>query len=223
MIFWQIRTGGDRNFGYLIGDEESKQAAVIDPSYAPKKFLDIASQLRLKIVWVIGTHAHSDHTKGMHAIKKATGATKVKHKSARGARPDRETWDGDRLVLGKLYLEIIHTPGHTPCSICVRVVDTAFRSEEKDKLITGDTLFVGKVGGTRTEGMALKQWNSLFHLVHLVSDNTEIYPGHDFGIAPSSTMWLERRTNPFLLLYDFNDFRQLKDNWEEYKEEHGIE
>lgn len=222
MIFWQIHTGGDRNFGYLIGDEKSKQAAVVDPSYAPKKFLDIANQLGLKIVWVIGTHAHSDHTKGMHEIKKATGATKVKHKSARGARPDRETWDGDSLVVGKLLLKIIHTPGHTPCSICV-LVETEL--EQNNKLITGDTLFVGKVGGTRTRGMAFKQWCSLSSLVRDLREDIEIYPGHDFGIAPSSTIWLEKRTNPFLL-GDVNNphkFLELKENWEEYKMEHGIE
>jgi len=220
MIFWQIRTGGDRNFGYLIGDEKSKQAAVVDPSYAPKKFLDIASQLGLRIIWVIGTHAHSDHTKGMHTIKKATGAIKVKHKSARGLRPDRETWDGDRLVLGRRDLQIIHTPGHTPCSICVLVVTELYQN---NKLITGDTLFVGKVGGTRTRNMAFKQWSSLSSLVRDWGEGTEIYPGHDFGIAPSSTVWLEKRTNPFLLNNDPHRFLELKDNWEEYKEEHGIE
>lgn len=211
-MLWQIETGGDRNFGYLVGDVAHREAAVIDPSYMPKRFLEAAAKPGLKITYVIGTHSHNDHTKGMAEIRKKVGATSVRHKSSRG-RPDIRVIDGDELHVGGLTLKIIHTPGHTPDSICILI---------GDELITGDTLFVGKVGGTRTRNMARKEFDSLYRLLTL-DDSVKICPGHDFGASPKSTIGHERETNPFLLRTDFEDFMWLKDNWEEYKREHGIQ
>jgi len=212
MIFQQIRAGGDRNFGYLIGDEETKEAAVIDPSYSPKEFLRAAKKHDLRIVYVIGTHAHGDHTSGISALKERTGAKIVMYASSPG-NPDVRVADGDTLKLGQLQLKVIHTPGHTPDSICVLA---------DDKLVTGDTLFVGKIGGTGTDEAARIEHDSLFNKLMKLDDAIEVYPGHDYGVAPTSTIGHERQTNPFLLRKDFNDFKWLKDNWLAYKQEHGI-
>lgn len=212
MIFWQIETDGDRNFGYLIGDTTTREAAVVDPSFRPDRFLEAAAKPDLRIIYVIGTHSHHDHTQGMPKIKKKIGAKTVRHKSSRG-RPDVRVFDDDVLRVGTLELKIIHTSGHTPDSICILV---------EDKLITGDTLFVGKVGGTRTRNMARKEFDSLQKLMTL-DDSVEVYPGHDFGVSPTSTIGHERKTNPFLLCRDFEEFVHLKDNWEAYKSEHGIQ
>lgn len=207
MMFWQIEGAGDRNFGYIIGDANHREAAIIDPSHMPKRFLEAAAKPGLKVTYVIGTHSHNDHTGGMAEIRKKTGAKSVRHKSARG-QPDIRVFDGDELQVGELTLKVIHTPGHTPDSMCILV---------EDKLITGDTLFVGKVGGTRTRNMARKEFDSLHRLMAL-GDSIEVYPGHDFGVSPTSTIGHERETNPFLLRTDFEEFVYLKDNWEVYKD-----
>ena len=212
MIFQQIRAGGDRNFGYLIGDEGSKEAAVIDPSYSPKEFIRAAKEHDLRIVYVIGTHGHGDHTSGISALKKRTGAKVVMHTSSPGDT-DIRVADGDKLELGNLELKMIHTPGHTPDSMCILA---------DDKLVSGDTLFVGKIGGTNTDEAARIEHDSLFSKLMRLDDAIEVYPGHDYGVAPTSTIGHERQTNPFLLRKDFKDFKWLKDNWLAYKQKHGI-
>jgi len=212
MIFEQIRAGGDRNFGYLIGDEKTKEAAVIDPSSAPEVFPRAAEKHGLKIVYIIGTHGHGDHTGGIPFLKKATGAKVVMYTSSPG-NADVRVADGDVLEIGNLELKVVHTPGHTSDSICILV---------GDKLVTGDTLFVGKIGGTHTEEAAEIEYNSLFSKLMKLDDAIEVYPGHDYGVAPTSSIGHERETNPFLLRKEFKDFMWLKDNWAAYKLEHGI-
>ncbi len=207
MILWQIEVGGDRNFGYLIGDLDHREAVIIDPSYMPRRLLEAAAKPGLKITYVIGTHSHNDHTNGMAEIRKKTGAKSVRHKSARG-QPDIRVFHDDELQVGELTLRVIHTPGHTPDSMCILV---------ENKLVTGDTLFVGKVGGTRTRNMARKEFDSLQRLMFL-DDSVEVYPGHDFGVSPTSTIGHERETNPFLRLRDFDSFVYLKDSWDAYKD-----
>lgn len=212
MIFQQILAGEGRNFGYLIGDEETGEAFVIDPSSFPEKLIQAAQKHKLKIVYVIGTHAHGDHTGGIPTIKRETGAKVVMHASAPGGA-DVSVKDGDTLKVGNLELKIIHTPGHTPDGICILV---------DNKLLTGDTLFVGKIGGTGTEEAARIEYDSLFNKLMKLDDKIEVYPGHDYGVAPTSTIGHERRTNPFILRKEFKDFKWLKDNWTQYKLEHGI-
>ncbi len=121
--------------------------------------------------------------------------------------------DGDTLRLGTMTLTFIHTPGHTDDSICVL---------GGNKLVTGDTLFVGKVGGTDYGAGAFKEYESLHNKLMTLDDGVEVYPGHDYGVKPSSTIGHERRTNPFLLRDSFESFLDLKMNWLEYKKEHGI-
>jgi glyoxylase-like metal-dependent hydrolase (beta-lactamase superfamily II) len=209
MIFEQIRTGGDRNFAYLLGDEASKQAALVDPSNSPEKCVDRAEDQGLKVVYIINTHGHYDHTDGNDAVRRRTGAKLV----ANGGRADIRVGDGDTVSLGNLTLQIIHTPGHTEDGICILA---------EGHLVTGDTLFVGKVGGTDFSTGASKEFKSLKKLLDL-PDETTVWPGHDYGTAPSSTIGNERLTNPFLTrINDLEAFVDLKQNWAEYKQKHGI-
>ena len=212
MIFEQIRTGGDRNFAYLVGDERSKTAAVVDPSNSPESVLHVANTHGLKILYIINTHGHYDHTNGNEALRKATNAKIVQHSSS-GRGADVTVEDGDCLEIDSLRLQMIHTPGHTQDSICVLV---------EDKLMTGDTLFVGKVGGTSSDSSARQEYESLHKKLMTLPHTTEIYPGHDYGTESSSTVDKERRSNPFILQKTFEDFVHLKNNWAQYKREHGI-
>lgn len=212
MIFQQVKAGGDRNFGYIVGDENKEECAIIDPSFAPESFIELASKLKLKIVYVICTHSHSDHSEGCSAIKQKTGAQIVMHKLS-PFRADVLVDDGDMIRVGDIELRVIHTPGHTQDSICILA---------GNKLMTGDTLFVGKIGGTDNDRSAKIEFDSLFNKLMKLDDSIEVYPGHDYGVAPSSTIGNERRTNPFLLRTKFEDFKWLKDNWAEYKRKHNI-
>jgi glyoxylase-like metal-dependent hydrolase (beta-lactamase superfamily II) len=209
MIFEQIMTGGDRNYAYLIGDEGTKKAAVVDPANHPKKVLARAKEQGLEVVYLINTHGHSDHTSGNKHVLSKTGARLV----ADGAAHNGKVYD-----LGEVKLEIIHTPGHTEDSLCV----LAEGPGSVGKLVTGDTLFVGKVGGTGYGDDARAEYDSLHQKLMILPDDVEVWPGHNYGVEPSSTIGNERRTNPFLLRKSFEEFVDLKRNWLQYKAEHGI-
>ena len=212
MIFEQIPVGGDRNFAYLIADEGTKQAAVVDPAFKPTEVLERAAAGNLEIAYLINTHGHYDHADGNDVILEKTKARLL-------AGGGDGVADGKRFSLGEVELTIIHTPGHSTDSICVLAVEAG----KPGKLVTGDTLFVGKVGGTGFGDDARAEYDSLHEKLMVLPEDTEVWPGHDVGVAPSSTIGHEKRTNPFLLRETFEDFVDLKRNWLEYKKKHGIE
>ena len=210
MIFFQIASGGDRNYGYLVGCEDTKQAAVVDPSPSPHPCSEKAKELGLTVKYVINTHTHYDHTGG-NSFFQGKDAQLVTHQSAHDG--DIEVEDGATLPLGALTLKFIHTPGHTMDSMCVLA--------EHD-LMTGDTLFVGKIGGTGSRESSKIEFDSLQKLLKL-DEKIRLWSGHNYGIRPFSTIGEEIETNPFIQrLNNFDDFMWLKDNWAAYKVEHGI-
>jgi len=208
----QFRTGGDRNFGYLVADKVMRKAAVIDPSFSPKRIVEFARDNHYEIAYVFNTHDHFDHTNGNDVIETLTGKRALLFGST-----DPETGvtveDGARFPLGDLEIKIYHTPGHTRDSICIYIGDAVF---------TGDTLFVGKVGGTDFGAGARAEYDSLHQKLLTLPDDTRVLPGHDYGTRPESTIAQERQTNPFLTQPDFEAYVDLKRNWASYKREHGI-
>lgn len=214
MVFEQIQAGGDRNFAYLIGDDATREAAIVDPSYAPERALDLAMRHGLSVRYVISTHSHPDHIAGNALVLERTEAIEVLHESS--PHPSRlRVKDNGELTVGSIKLRFLHTPGHIPDHVCVLA---------GGMLLTGDILFVGKVGGTGAhfKGSDPKQqWESLQRLVKLDAA-IEVWPGHDYGIAPSSTIGHEVATNPFLLCKNLEEFLNLKDHWAEYKKAHNI-
>ncbi|MCJ7472558.1 MAG: hydroxyacylglutathione hydrolase family protein [Actinobacteria bacterium] len=210
MIFKQIESGGDRNYAYLIASEETMEAALIDPSPDPLKVINMVKEEKVEIKYIVNTHSHYDHSAGND---KFGGTKKDKSTIFINCGDDTVIKDGETLELGELILEFIHTPGHTEDSICIKV---------EDKLVTGDTLFVGKVGGTYGEEDSKTEFESLKKLILLPPD-TEVWPGHNYGETPSSTIKFELANNPFIKrLNDFSEFLWLKQNWPKYKLEHGI-
>lgn len=208
----QIATGGDRNFAYLVADETSGQALLIDPSYSPRQLVTRVNERGFRLVKVLCTHNHSDHTNGNTTIERLTGLRVLLY-----GMTDPQTGigieHGARLPLGTLTVQILHTPGHTPDSVCLHIGDAVF---------TGDTLFVGKVGGTDLGEGARAEYRSLHDVLLALPDDTRVFPGHDYGTAPHSTIGAERRSNPFLLRPDLASFIELKRTWPEYKKAHGI-
>ncbi len=214
-IFEQIRTGGDRNFGYLIGDRAARIAALVDPSYDPEALIKRAEAQGLDVRYIINTHGHSDHTNGNVHAKKLTGAPIV---AFEGSTTNAEIGvrDGHVIEVGALSLEMIHVPGHTEDHIVVYL-------EAQKVAVTGDHLFVGKIGGTATEAAATAEHESLTRNLMRFPDDVTVWPGHDYGCRPSSTIALEKQTNPFLQrLGDIQEFLKLKRDWAAFKAQHGL-
>ncbi len=213
-IFEQVRTGGDRNFGYLVGDRAARVAALIDPSYDPDGMVERGRAQGLTIELIINTHGHPDHTNGNARARELTGARLAAHPRA-GTRPDVKLADGQSLTLGSLLLRFLHVPGHAADHLLVYL-------PEQRVAITGDLLFVGKIGGTGTDSAAREEYESLGRVLSELPDDATIWPGHDYGCRPSSTIALEKTTNPFLQCTDFDEFLALKRTWAEFKVEHGL-
>ena len=212
MLLEQIPTAGDRNLGYLIADSERKLAMVVDPSGAPEKFIARIEELGLVLQWIVCTHYHHDHVGGWKELKSRYGAGFGAHETS-PLPVDHTLTDGQEITIGSVAVRILHTPGHSEDSICLYL---------PGYLVTGDTLFVGKVGGTDFGEGARRQYDSLHRKLLVLPDETVIYPGHDYGVRPRSTIGDEKRENPFLLQPDFEHFVELKRNWLAYKAEHGI-
>jgi glyoxylase-like metal-dependent hydrolase (beta-lactamase superfamily II) len=210
-IFEQIRTGGDRNFGYLLGDSEAGKAVLVDPSYDPARLVERAKAQGLTVTHILNTHGHADHTNGNEQCRKLTGAPLVAHRNA--SRPDLPVDHGDQLAVGALTLKFLYTPGHADDHICILIDDVC---------LTGDTLFVGKVGGTADPKSSEIEYQSLTEVLLRLPGATTIWPGHDYGCRPSSTIAIEQRANPFLLCPNFEAFLKLKDNWADFKLQKGL-
>ena len=218
LYFFQIHLGGDRNFCYLLGDRESGRAAAADPGFEPDKLYDIARDHGLSIESILITHGHGDHIGGLARLVELTGASVYAGPTEEvpGAQP---VVDAERIPLGRHQIQALSTPGHTRDHVCYLF---------KGRLITGDLLFCGKVGGTGPffpGSSAAAEWDSL-HRVMALPGETLVFPGHDYyggeGSMPHSTIAHEREHNPFLLCEDFDAFCHLKETWAAYKEEHGI-
>jgi glyoxylase-like metal-dependent hydrolase (beta-lactamase superfamily II) len=186
VYFEQIKRVSD-NFSYIIANETTKEAAVVDPSYNSVKITSLLKSHGFRAKYVIDTHYHMDHTTGNNGIKEAFDHAKViAHKSSRIAK-DIGVVDGDIIEVGKIRIQVIHTPGHSPDSICLLF---------EKKLLTGDTLFVGECGRTdMADGNARDMYHSLFDKLMKLDDDVEVYPGHDYGPKPRSTIGVERKTN----------------------------
>ena len=188
------------NFAYLIGDEKAGLAAVVDPAWDIQKILELARKNGLRVIYAINTHHHPDHTSGNDEIVKATGAKIVAHEAS-GNRKDIAAKDGETLRLGSLELKLIHTPGHSPDHMCVLV---------DGKLMTGDTLFVGECGRTDLPGGSSEQlYGSLFNKLMKLPDHIEVYPGHNYGPKPHSTIGYEKTHNYVLKPRTAGEFVQF--------------
>src|SRR3972149_2431626 len=185
MYFRQVQQHGD-NFSYIIADENNREAAVVDSSYNADEIARILKTERFSLKYIINTHGHSDHTAGNQELLAVFSAKTVAHKLSK-TDPDIAVEDGDVITVGEVGIKVIHTPGHTPDSICLLV--------NNKKLLTGDTLFVGECGRTDMPGgNPRSMYDSLFNKLLKLSDDVEVYPGRDYGKTPRSTIGKERKS-----------------------------
>lgn len=200
MILVQIPISVGMNFSYIFGDAKSLEVAIVDPGCDVRKILKQVTLLGGRLEYIFNTHWHGDHTAGNSQIKQETGAKVVMHASAPLPK-DIEVRDEDLLRLGRLAVKVIHTPGHTPDSICLLICN---------KLFTGDTLFVGECGKTDLPGGSSKDlYRSLFEKIFALSDDIEVYPGHNYGERTSSTIGQEKKTNYTLKRRTLEEFIQF--------------
>ena len=186
MIVTQIPVGSMANFTYVIADEKTKLAAVIDPSWDLEKILDVLKKYDLKLQYIINTHTHFDHVLGNEQLAALTGAEIIMHKNS-GLTKNVTVEDGSTIKLGNIIINVIYTPGHSKDSICLLT---------ENKLFTGDTLFVGNCGRIDLPGgSASELYDSLFGKLVKLEDDIEVYPGHDYGSKPVSTVGDEKKTN----------------------------
>ncbi len=207
------------NFCYIIGDKETKKAMVVDPAWDVGGLLDIAHNDGMELEGVLATHYHPDHIGGdlfglpvegiskllelkgmkvhvqkveMDGVKRLTGLSDSDLVSHEG---------GDKVRVGEVEVEFLHTPGHTPGSQCFLV---------RGRLVSGDTLFVNGCGRVDLPGSDPEQmYRSLTERLAKLPDEVILFPGHDYGDKPTSTLKEERRTNYYLRVPTIEDWLRL--------------
>lgn len=202
---------------YLFGCGGKGKCAVVDPHEVDVGlYLAFAAAQGMKITHVIDTHVHADHHSGGLTLAERAQAPYCLHESAQVGFNFDPLKDGQEIELGNTRIKVLHTPGHTPESVCLLVTDLR-RGPEPWFLLTGDTLFVGTVGRPDLPGQAKENAAELYASIHgkilPLPDDLEIYPGHFSGSAcgvgmsgkPSSTLAFEKRWNNMLTL-DRNNF-----------------
>lgn len=186
MKVYQLEVGNMQNFTYILEDEDTKETVIIDPSWDLDLVIETLERNALKVKYVINTHHHFDHTIGNDAIIKHTKSKILQHESST-LKNDIRLSDGEKIKFGNSELNVIHTPGHSKDSICL-VGD--------GKIFSGDALFVGNCGRVDLPGGSAKElYHSLFDVICKLDDKLMLYPGHNYGISPNSTIGKEKKTN----------------------------
>jgi glyoxylase-like metal-dependent hydrolase (beta-lactamase superfamily II) len=209
MIVKQYEVGNFSVFCYLIGDEETKEGLLIDPADDAEMLISEAKSNGLsKIKYIVNTHSHVDHIMGNAEMVKKTGAKIIIHeedapfltrtpsdllemfRAAPSPPADLQVKDGDMIQMGKLGLKVLHTPGHSPGGMSLYVDGMVF---------TGDSLFVGSVGRTDFPGSSWDELEaSIRKKLYVLPGDTVVFPGHNYGPTPTSTIQYEKRHNPFV-------------------------
>ena len=208
MILRSFKGGYDRNFCYLLANYD-REAIIIDP-FMDEKIFKILEHKDLKLKYIINTHSHFDHVEGNDFLIEKTKAKVIMNENTKHVC-DIMVKDNEVFDLKGITLRFIHAPGHIKDGMCILVNEKI--------LFTGDLLFVGKIGGTGPRFLTSdpkEQWDSLQKIIQL-DKNIEIYPGHDYGYKPNSSVGEEKKKNPFLLCKTYEEFIDLKENWHVYK------
>jgi glyoxylase-like metal-dependent hydrolase (beta-lactamase superfamily II)/rhodanese-related sulfurtransferase len=224
MIFTQYYLDCLSQASYLIGDETTKRAVVVDPRRDIGEYVSDAEAAGLTIELVLETHFHADFLSGHLELAEATGAEIGYSSVAEAEFPVRPLADGEKISLGEVTLEILHTPGHTPESMSIVVWERP-DDEVPYGVLTGDTLFIGDVGrpdllasiGFTRDELADKLYDSLHNKLMPLPDATRVYPAHGAGSACGknlstdtwSTMGEQKASNYALLAPDKQTFIDL--------------
>ena len=198
MKVMQLLVGQMANFTYILVDEETGKAAIIDPSWNLEKVFYTLKKNSWKLEYIINTHSHFDHVLGNEQVAAATGAKIIQHKCS-PLEKQVPVDDGEIIKLGKIQIRVLHTPGHSKDSICLIA--------NEEIVFTGDTLFIGNCGRTDLPGSdPAEMYDSLLAKVATLDESLIVYPGHDYGQTPTSTIYAQKKTNYVLRPRSKKDF-----------------
>jgi len=205
LYFKQIEIGPMQNYVYLIGSLETRKVAVVDAAWEIDTILKIAAQDDMEITHAFVTHTHPDHVGGGFAGMAIDGVTEllekckakvVVHKAEaeflKGLSPSDliKTDHGDKIDVGGIEIDLMHTPGHTPGSQCFLV---------DGRVVSGDTMFIDACGRVDFPGGNAEQmYYSLTQKLMALSDDTILFPGHNYAAKPHATIGEQKKTNPYL-------------------------
>ena len=218
LIVEQIQIGPMANFTYLVGSRSTREVAVVDPAWDIDGLLNHIDERGYTLTAVLATHYHPDHIGGGMGNRAIAGVTELLAKKpvkiyahreeAAGVRrvtgiseSDLAKVDsGDRLRVGSIEIEFLHTPGHTPGSQCFRV---------KNTLVSGDTLFIDGCGRVDLPGSDPEQMYHSLQKLKALPDDTLLLPGHNYSAVPNATMGDTKKTNAYLAVKDLATWRQV--------------
>jgi hydroxyacylglutathione hydrolase len=213
LYFRQIEMGPMQNFVYLIGSAATRKIAVVDAAWEIDKILRLAAEDDMEITHAFVTHTHPDHVGGRFAGVEIEGITDflsrckakvVVHKAEaeflKTLSPSDliKTESGDKIDVGGLEIQLLHTPGHTPGSQCFLV---------ENRIVSGDTLFIGSCGRVDLPGSNPEQmYYSLTQKLKALPDDTILFPGHNYSDKPTSTIGEQKQSNPY---FQFQSLKQF--------------
>ncbi len=185
----QVPVGHMQNFSYIIYDTSTRESIIIDPSWDLHKLESLIEDHSLHVKYIINTHHHLDHTTGNEQMAKSTGAPIVQHEYSELPH-DMSLKDGDIIHFGESSIKVLYTPGHSKDSMCLIGPDFIF---------SGDTLFVGSCGRVDLPGGSSQDlYHSIFDVLSKLDDHLKMYPGHDYGPTPTSTIGEQKQYNPVM-------------------------
>lgn len=223
LILKQAELGPMANFIYLIGCPETREAAVVDPAWDAGIIMKMAQESDLRITRILVTHGHPDHVNRLEELLEATDARVYLNASEtdymkevaayfqmpvefmkRRSANFQAVSDGEEILVGRVPVRFLHTPGHTPGSQCFLV---------QGNLVSGDTLFINACGRVDLPGgEPEKMWWSLNHRLRSLDDNTVLFPGHNYADRPKTTMGEQKLNNPYLRYTSLESFlRDMRD------------
>lgn len=213
LYFKQLELGPMQNFVYLIGSTETRKAAVVDAAWEIDSILKVAAEDGMEITHAFVTHTHPDHVGGRFARVDIPGVAEllakcdakvVVHKAEaeflKGLSPSDliKGESGDKINIGGVEIQLLHTPGHTPGSQCFLI---------DDRIVSGDTLFIGACGRVDLPGSNPEEmYYSLTQKLMALPDDMILFPGHNYSATPTSTMGEQKKTNPYLKFTSLKQF-----------------
>jgi len=213
LYFKQLEIGPMKNYVYLIGSTETRKAAVVDAAWEIDTILKIAAQDEMEITHALVTHTHPDHVGGGFAGMAIDGATEllekckakvVVHKAEaefiKGLSPTDmiKSDNGDKIDVGDVEIQLMHTPGHTPGSQCFLI---------GGRVISGDTMFIDACGRVDFPGGNAEQmYYSLTQKLMALPEDTVLYPGHNYATLNHATIGEQKKTNPYLRFASLKQF-----------------
>ena len=213
LYFQQVEMGPMQNYVYLIGSRETRKVAVVDAAWDVEEIIRLAARDDMEITHAFVTHTHPDHVGGRFAGMEIEGVEEllskckakiVVHKAEAeflkgvSASDIVKAESGDKIDIGGVEVQLLHTPGHTPGSQCFLV---------DKRIVSGDTLFIGSCGRIDLPGSDPEQmYYSLTQKLMALPDETILFPGHNYSVQPTSTMGEQKQSNPYLQFHSLKQF-----------------